>query len=111
MKRVAIIGGGLAGLAAASALEDRYEVQIYGAAPDGDSDPLPLLFDPGRDSASASLVRKLALPASPFVPSLAVAREDGKALIVRKANRLEGAWRPSRRLYAQALRALAEAPQ
>ncbi|MDB5366614.1 MAG: putative NAD/FAD-binding protein [Rhodospirillales bacterium] len=111
MKRVAIIGGGLAGLAAASSLEDRFDVQIYEAAPDGEVDPLPLLFDPGRDSATASLVRKLALPASPFVPSLAVARDGGKALIVRKANRLQGAWRPSRRLYAQALRALAEAPQ
>jgi predicted NAD/FAD-binding protein len=111
MKRVAIIGGGLAGLAAASSLEDRFDVQIYDAAPGGERDPLPLLFDPRRDSATASLIGRLALPTMPFVPSLAVARDGGKALVVRKANRLQGAWRPSRRIYAQALRALAEAPQ
>lgn len=111
MKRVAIIGGNLAGLAAASALEDRFDVQIYEAAAATESVPLPLLFDPVADKATASLLRKLDLTASPFVPSLAVARSDGPPLIVRKANRIQGSWRPSRRIYAQALRALAEAPQ
>ncbi|GIL39176.1 NAD(P)-binding protein [Roseiterribacter gracilis] len=111
MKRVAIIGGGLAGLAAAAALEDRFDVLLYETAATTDSEPLPLLFDPAADQATAALLRKLNLPTVPFVPSFGVARSDGPALLVRKPNRIQGSWRPSRRVFAQALRAMAEAPQ
>jgi uncharacterized protein len=110
MKRVAIVGSGLAGLAAKLALEDRFEVQLYDAESFGQDELVPLLFDPARHAATASLVRKLGLPTAPFVPSFAVTRPAAPALVVRRAGRIEGGWRPSRRAYGHALRAIDLAP-